>query len=80
MAYLELKREFDQLLKIWQRDMKRMFLLASIAKENGMDLDWILKADDETVTNELVAHRPREVVHITDPLPMWTPPEDWEGG
>ena len=80
MAYLELKREFDQLLKIWQRDMKRMFLLAAIAKENGMDLDWILKADEETVIRELVARHKPEVVHITDPLPMWTPPEDWEGG
>jgi hypothetical protein len=54
-----------------------MFLLAFLAKEAGVDLDWIIKADDEIVVKELLK-RPREVVHIIEPLKPWTPPEDWK--
>ncbi len=75
MAYLELQKAYNELLELWQRDMKRAHLLAVLAKESGVDLDWILKADDETVTGELVKHVKPPLVIIDDPLKPWTPCE-----
>ena len=76
MSYIRLKSEYDNLLRVWQRDMKRMFLLAHLAKDSGIDLDWVLKADEKTVLIEL-SKRPQEVHQIVDPLKPWTPPDDW---
>ena len=66
MTYNQMKESRDKLLVLWQQEMHKAFLLAAIAKENGVDADWVLKADDEVVVAKLVEREKvtRKVIFI----------------
>ena len=48
------RKSYNFVLEKWQLYQKRTWLLIALAQENGIDLEWVLHADKETLNQELL--------------------------
>ena len=55
-AWSDLREQYAKMLNSQQLWMKRAWLLAALAKEQGIDLEWVLRADKDAVNKGLLRY------------------------
>lgn len=53
MSWISLKKDLEKAVACFKREQRKAIVMSIIAKENGLDLDYLLIADYEMLTKIL---------------------------